>query len=236
MLDIRDLSVRYGRVTAVDGVSLNVGAGEVVGLVGPNGAGKSSLLRAVMGVASVAGGEITLEGATLAGRPEDIVRRGIAIVPERRRILGTLTVVENLRLGATARSDRAGIHEDVEHMLERFPIIARRRDSYGGKLSGGEQQALAIARALMARPRLLLLDEPSLGLAPVVVDDVFDILDSLRADGLTILLVEQNVVRTVAFADRSYFLATGRVTLEGTRDELVHRDDLVERYLGVAAA
>jgi branched-chain amino acid transport system ATP-binding protein len=231
VLVIDDLVVRYGSVTALKGVSLDVGAGELVGLVGPNGAGKSTLLNTVAGLVRPRRGDVRFEGRSLVGmRPEQIVRLGIALVPEGRRIFGTLTVAENLALGATSRSDRAGRSADEEALLERFPVLRRLHGSPAGRLSGGEQQQLAIARALMGRPRLIMLDEPSLGLAPLVVDLVFDTISALRADeDVTVLLVEQNVVRTVAAADRTVVLRTGEVAMTSADQG---GDALVDAYLG----
>src|SRR5213592_5028663 len=192
MLTIDELRVQYGRVPALHGVSLHVERGEVVALVGPNGAGKTTTLAAIFGLVAPAAGSIEFEGRSLVGStPEQILRRGLALVPEGRHIFGTLTVAENLLLGSTARRDRPAAAADLEKMLELFPVLKSYYSSPAGTLSGGEQQQLATARALLSRPRLLLLDEPSLGLAPVVIDVVFDALAELRDDGVTILLVEQ---------------------------------------------
>ena len=233
MLRVDGLSVHYGRIRAVRDLSLTVGAGEVVGLLGPNGAGKTSTLAAVSGALRPAAGRVTLADEDVTGQPaERMVRRGLALVPEGRRIFATLTVAENLALGATVRRrDRDGVRTDVEEQLERFPVLRRYYRTAAGKLSGGEQQQLAIARALLGRPTLLLLDEPSLGLAPVLVDVVFDTIERLRADGLTILLVEQNASRAVAVADRCYVLRSGRLVAEAARGEL-HPDELGALYLG----
>jgi branched-chain amino acid transport system ATP-binding protein len=233
MLRIEDLHVRYGRVVAVRGISIEVDVGEIVSLIGPNGAGKSTTLLATVGVVSPSAGKILFEDQSLTGEPpEKIARRGIQLVPEGRRIFATLTVGENLRLGATGRKNREEVADDLERVFLRFPILREYVDTPAGKLSGGEQQQLAIARALLARPRLLLLDEPSLGLAPLVVDLVFEALEQLRVDGVTILLVEQNAARAIELADRSYVMRTGRLELAGTRDELLERTDLAEIYLG----
>ena len=234
MLRIADLRVNYGRVPALHGVSLQVGQGEVVAMVGPNGAGKTTTLSAIFGLVAPVGGTIEFEGESLLGRrPESILRRGIALVPEGRHIFGSLTVGENLQLGTTARRDRGAAASDVESVLERFPVLKSYYGTSAGSLSGGEQQQLAIARALLSRPRLLLLDEPSLGLAPVVIDVVFDVLAELRNEGVTILLVEQNAARAVEFADRAYIVRTGRVAHEGTRDEILQMEDFETAYLGV---
>jgi branched-chain amino acid transport system ATP-binding protein len=234
MLEVRDLHVSYGRVPALKGISLDVNAGEIVGLVGPNGAGKTTTLSTVFGLLKPVSGSIAFEGRSLVGTPpEKIVRLGLALVPEGRHIFNTLTVAENLDMGATARRDRAQTKADCARLLERFPVLERYYDSQAGKLSGGEQQQLAIARALLSRPRLLLLDEPSLGLAPVVIDLVFDALAELRDEGVTILLVEQNAARTVELADRSYVLRTGEVALAGDRDQLAGAATLEAAFLGL---
>jgi branched-chain amino acid transport system ATP-binding protein len=233
MLEIRDLSVLYGRIPAVQDVSLDVGEGEIVGLVGPNGAGKSTTLAAILGLVSAAAGTIAYRGEPLVGlSPESIARRGIALVLEGRHIFGTLTVAENLLLGATASRDRRQTDVVLERELERFPILRETLRRPASTLSGGEQQQLAIARALVSQPRLLLLDEPSLGLAPLLVDRVFEAIDEIRREGVTVLLVEQNVARTVALADRTYVLRTGRIALSGTRAELERPGRLDEAFLG----
>jgi branched-chain amino acid transport system ATP-binding protein len=234
MLRIADLRVVYGRVPALHGISLDVDEGEAVALVGPNGAGKTTTLSAIFGLVPPASGTIAFEARPLTGlTPERIMRRGLALVPEGRHIFGTLTVGENLQLGTTARRDRDVSAADLERTLERFPILKATYDTSAGNLSGGEQQQLAIARALLSRPRLLLLDEPSLGLAPVVIDVVFDALEELRQEGVTILLVEQNAARAIEFADRAYILRSGSVTHTGTRDELMRMEDFETAYLGV---
>jgi branched-chain amino acid transport system ATP-binding protein len=234
LLVVEGLAVRYGPIAGVQDVSLHVDAGEIVSLVGLNGAGKTTTLAAIVGLVSPVRGSIVFEGQSLVGQPpERIVRRGIALVPEGRRIFSTLTVAENLRLGLTARKDVAGADEDIERVTDRFPALRQYFNSPAGKLSGGEQQQLAIGRALLTKPRLLLLDEPSLGLAPRVVDVLFESLAELHKDGVTILLVEQNAMRAVGFADRAYLLRTGRVALTGTGAELAARADLAELYLGL---
>jgi branched-chain amino acid transport system ATP-binding protein len=232
MLTVDDLSVHYGRIRAVRGVSLRVDAGEIVGLLGPNGAGKTSTLAAVAGALRPAGGTVTFDDAAVTGQPaERMVRRGVTMVPEGRRVFATLTVAENLSVGATARRDRAAVAADVEEQLVRFPVLRRYYRSPAGRLSGGEQQQLAIARALLSRPRLLLLDEPSLGLAPQLVDLVFDTIAALREEGLTVLLVEQNASRAVELADRCYVLRGGAIVAAAARGEL-HPDRLGALYLG----
>jgi branched-chain amino acid transport system ATP-binding protein len=234
MLAIADLRVNYGRVPALHGISLRVDEGEAVALVGPNGAGKTTTLSAIFGLVAPAGGTITFEGESPVGlSPERILRRGLALVPEGRHIFGTLTVAENLQLGTTARRDRARAREDLSGVLDRFPVLRSYYDTSAATLSGGEQQQLAIARALLSRPRLLLLDEPSLGLAPVVIDVVFEVLGELRNEGVTILLVEQNAARAVEFADRAYILRSGRMAHSGTREEILRMEDFETTYLGV---
>jgi branched-chain amino acid transport system ATP-binding protein len=233
MLELADVHVRYGRVPAVKGISLRVDAGEIVSVVGPNGAGKSTTLKAITGVLAPAAGRITFLGEDIGGRsPESIVRRGIALVPEGRRIFSSLTVAENLLLGATIRRDRTAVAADVKEVLERFPILERYYDASADGLSGGEQQQLAIARALLSRPKLLLLDEPSLGLSPQMVERVFETLEALRDDGATILLVEQNAERAVELSDRAYVLRTGVVAHAGAARELLAETDFAAAYLG----
>jgi branched-chain amino acid transport system ATP-binding protein len=233
MLRLDGLEVRYGSVPAVRGVSLEVAEGEIVGLIGPNGAGKSTTLHAIMGLVPPARGEVLLRGASIRGRaPETVARSGVALVPEGRRIYANLTVEENLRLGFAGRRTREGIDEDVAWVQELFPIVAEFRGRQAGALSGGQQQQLAIARALVARPDVLLLDEPSLGLAPQLVDTVFQTLASIRERGVTVLLVEQRAQRTVAFADRTYVLANGElVTTLGPKDA-GDTERLIAAYLG----
>jgi branched-chain amino acid transport system ATP-binding protein len=232
MLEIGGLAVRFGSIAALRGVSLEVGAGEVVGLIGPNGAGKTTMLAAITGQVAPTDGRINFEGEPLLGRaPDDIVRMGISLVPEGRDIFGSLSVAENIRLGATIRRDRE-VDADRERMLDRFPVLRKYLHRPAAQLSGGEQQQLAIVRALMSRPRLLLLDEPSLGLAPLVIDLVFDEIARLRDEGVTVLLVEQNAARTIAFADRSYVLRSGTVVAAGRPEELATTADLADLYLG----
>ena len=234
MLRVNDLHIRYGSISAVRGLSFEVGEGEAVGLIGANGAGKSSTLKAIAGLLQPTGGTIELEDERIDGLgPDTIVRRGVALVPEGRQIFGTLTVKENLRVGRAVRRRDPDLGRDLEEILDLFPILREFYSSPAGKLSGGEQQQLAIARALVLKPRLLLLDEPSLGLAPQLVSLVFDVLEKLRQTGVTILLVEQVVARTVAFADRTYIMRNGRIVASGSRDELQSRRDMAELYVGV---
>jgi branched-chain amino acid transport system ATP-binding protein len=234
VLRVEDLHVSYRRVPALKGVSIEVGEGEIVGLVGPNGAGKTTLLSSVFGRVTPASGRIELEGRSIVGlAPERVVRLGLGLVPEGRHIFNTLTVAENLEVGTTGRASRDGLAADMARVMERFPVLERYAKTPAGRLSGGEQQQLAIARALLSRPRLLLLDEPSLGLAPVVIDLVFDELAALRDEGVTILLVEQNAARAIELADRSYVLRTGEIALAGDRDTLLRETNLEATYLGV---
>ena len=231
-LELKGLEVAYGGVPAVRGLSLSVGPGEIVGLIGPNGAGKSTTLHAVMGLVPARGGDVLLDGRSLRGRPpEAVARSGIALVPEGRRLFAELTVEENLRLGLAGRSSQAGAAEDLEEVAELFPIVEDFRDRHAGALSGGQQQQVAIARALVARPSVLLLDEPSLGLAPTVVDLVFATLRTIRERGLGILLVEQRAQRTVALADRTHVLASGELRLTLTPDDAADTDRMVAAYL-----
>lgn len=224
------MRVAYGGVEVVHGVDLSLAEGEVVGMIGPNGAGKSSVLRAVCGLVRPSSGEVVFEGHVLNGMaPERIARLGLALVPEGRHVFKTLTVAENLRLGARRNGESATA---LEQALERFPILRERAGEHADRLSGGEQQQLAIARALLGRPRLLILDEPSLGLAPRTIDAIYELLASLREEGTTMLLVEQNATRTIDFCDRSLVLGGGRVRAQGGREELRGDADLLRTYLG----
>lgn len=236
LLRVSDLHVRYGEITAVRGVSLDVEEREIVCIVGPNGAGKSSTLLAIAGGLQQAEGVVELNGSPLLGRPpETLARLGISLVPEGRHVFGTLTVEENLRLGTKMRKDRGAIEQDVERIYGQFPILKERRRAPAGKLSGGEQQQLVIARALMTGPQIVLLDEPSLGLAPQMVDTVYDILWELREQGVTMLVVEQSVERAFDVADRIYVMRTGQIELSGTADELEDHEDLHQAYFGFLA-
>ena len=230
-LIVEDLDVRYGPVQAVRGLSLEVQPGEIVGLIGANGAGKSSTLHAIMGVAPVTGGDVRLGGKSLRGRaPEDVARSGVALVPEGRRVFGELTVEENLRLGFAARRARGGIPDVLRRVYDLFPIVEEFRRRPAGVLSGGQQQQLAIARALVAEPDVLLLDEPSLGLAPTVVDIVFGALAAIRDQGFAVLLVEQRAQRTVALANRSHVLANGELRVTLGPEQADDIDTLVAAY------
>jgi branched-chain amino acid transport system ATP-binding protein len=233
LLRAQQLHAGYGKIVAVRGIDLHVEEGEIVGLVGPNGAGKSSTLGALAGLVEVKAGEVTLDEKRVTGYPaEAMVRLGLSLVPEGRRIFARLTVAENLTVGTAARRDRSKVAADRERLLEIFPILAQRYTALAGTLSGGEQQQLAIARALMAGPRILLLDEPSLGLAPILVRRVMELVARLRdSEGLTILLVEQNVHLSLEICDRAYLMRVGQLLASGTPDEL-RRNGVVEAYLG----
>ena len=231
------LSARYGAVAALRAVSLEVRAGELVALIGANGAGKSTLLRAIAGLVAPAAGRVALDGRDVTGQaPEAMIRAGVALVPERRRVFAPLTVLDNLELGGYAlprgRDFRSRLEAGVEEAYRLFPVLRRRRDQLAGTLSGGEQQMLAIGRALMTRPRLLLCDEPSLGLAPLVVAEIMRLLSTLREAGTTILLVEQNARMALRSADRAYVLEVGSVVLSGAATDLLEDDQLKAAYLG----
>ena len=236
MLDVHDLRVSYGPIQAVRGVSLSVAKGEIVALLGANGAGKSSILKAIMGIAPRSSGRIGFDGAPVErADTASIVKRGLTLVPEGRRVFGQLTVLENLKIGAAANQTLRGrTSKNCERMYALFPKLAERRDQLAGSLSGGEQQMLAIARALMSEPRMLLLDEPSLGLAPNVVDQIFDFLKLLQKDGITLLIVEQNAEIALDIAERGLVLAQGRIGKEGASAALRADEELERLYLGVA--
>lgn len=237
MLELKDVHAQYGAIVALRGVSIHVAEGDLVGLLGANGAGKTTTLLTIAGVIKPSRGEITFRGVSLAGLPpEMIVRKGIAMVPEGREIFPTLTVEQNLRLGAFIRRNRVEYRHDLEEMGELFPILGERMHQSAGTLSGGEQQQLAIARALMSRPRLLILDEPSLGLAPRLVDQVFRLIARLRREGMTILLVEQNVIQTLRIVDRAYLISMGQVEVSGTPEEIKRHVDMESVYLGATVA
>ncbi|MGB9861404.1 MAG: ABC transporter ATP-binding protein [Candidatus Bipolaricaulaceae bacterium] len=234
MLEVQDLHVFYGGIHALQGISLSVPEGKVVTLLGANGAGKTTTLRAIMGLVRPREGSISLNGRPLLGRrPYEIVRMGVSMAPEGRRIFPDLTVLENLLLGAYARTDTAGISRDLEFVFSLFPRLRERQNQRGGTLSGGEQQMLAVARALMAGPKLLLLDEPSLGLAPVLITEVYRAFQRLREEGRTILLVEQNARAALSLADYGYVLETGRIVAEGPCAELRESDLVKKAYLGI---
>ena len=233
MLDIKDINVYYGAIHAIKGISLTVNEGEIVTLIGANGAGKSTTLRTVSGLLTPKEGEIKFLGETISGLPaQDIVRAGISQVPEGRRIFANMTVMENLELGAYIRTDKEGIEKDYQMVFERFPRLAERKEQQTGTLSGGEQQMLAMGRALMSRPKLLLLDEPSMGLAPLLIREIFNIIVDINKAGTTVLLVEQNANMALSIANRAYVLETGRITLSGDAKELAASEDVRKAYLG----
>jgi branched-chain amino acid transport system ATP-binding protein len=233
MLRVSDLHVGYGAIRALKGVSLEVNDGEVVALIGANGAGKSTLLRTISGVLTPTAGDIAFEGRSIRGLAEDkIVRLGILQVQEGRGILTRMTVQENLEMGAYGRSDRAGIRQDMEMVFAKFPVLRQRRWQFGATLSGGEQQMLAIGRALMARPQLLMLDEPSLGLAPMLVNEIFRTIRDFKREGRTILLVEQNARKALQCADRGYVLETGTMMLTDSGEALLKSEEVQAAYLG----
>jgi len=234
MLELKDIHTRYGAITALRGVSLSVSQGELVALLGVNGAGKSTTLASIAGVLRPWKGEILFEESPIAGRsPEQIARLGISLVPEGRAIFPSLTVEENLRLGAFTRSDKTEYSRSLGEVFELFPVLKDRMQQPGGTLSGGEQQQLAIGRALMSRPRLLMLDEPSLGLAPALVDQIFELIARLHQRGVTILLVEQNVERSLEIVDRAYLMNTGLIESHGTPQQLRTQTDIEGIYMGV---
>jgi branched-chain amino acid transport system ATP-binding protein len=233
MLEIKDLATAYGKIEALKGVSLQAQAGEVTCLLGPNGAGKTTLMMTLAGILKPQRGSVTFEGEELIGKtPAQIVARGLALVPENRLVFPALTVEENLQAGAFRRRDRAGIRADIERMCERFPVLRERRRQLAGTLSGGEQQMLAVARALMSRPRLLLMDEPSVGLAPKIVAEIFAIVRQLHAEGVSIFLVEQNAHMALKVAQHFYLMEQGRVSFSGTPGQLAEDDVIQRAYLG----
>jgi branched-chain amino acid transport system ATP-binding protein len=233
MLKVEGLSAHYGGIHALQGIGLEVPEGKVVSLIGANGAGKSTTLRAIVGLVRPSGGTVTWNGERLTGLvTKDIVSRGVCLVPEGRRVFPNLTVDENLALGAYSRSDRAAIAADRRKVLGLFPRLEERARQKAGTLSGGEQQMLAVGRALMTRPRLLMMDEPSLGLAPLVVKDIFRIVRAINAEGVTVLLVEQNAKAALEIADQAYVLETGRITLHGAGKDLLADDRVRRAYLG----
>ncbi|SIN68880.1 amino acid/amide ABC transporter ATP-binding protein 2, HAAT family [Acetomicrobium flavidum] len=232
LLSVQNLSVTYGAIRALHGVSMEVYRGEIVCVIGANGAGKSTLLNAIMGVVRRESGEAIFDGKPLAKRSYQVVAQGVSLVPEGRRIFSPLTVQENLMIGAFPRKDMRQIEEDLEWVYGLFPRLQERKDQYAGTLSGGEQQMLAIGRALMSRPRLLLLDEPSLGLAPILIRDIFKELKRINGEGVTILLVEQNARQALMLSNRGYVLQTGRIVLQGRSQDLLVNPDVTAAYLG----
>lgn len=233
MLKIDNIDVYYGAIHALKSISLEVKEGEIVTLIGANGAGKSTTLRTISGLLKPKTGSITFLGQDIAGvRAHEIVKKGISQVPEGRRVFAEMTVMENLDLGAFVRKDKAGIQQDLKHVFELFPRLEERKNQSAGTLSGGEQQMLAMGRALMSRPKLLLLDEPSMGLAPLLIKEIFNIIVDINKSGTTVLLVEQNANMALSIANRAYVLETGRITLSGSAKELAASEDVRKAYLG----
>lgn len=233
MLKVNDINVYYGNIHALKGVSLEINQGEIVTLIGANGAGKSTLLQTISGLLKPKNGEVLFESEHVEGKvPQLIVKRGISQVPEGRRVFSNMSVEENLELGAYLRKDKKGIQEDFEKIYQLFPRLLERRKQLSGTLSGGEQQMVAMGRALMARPRLLLLDEPSMGLAPILVKTIFKIIEEINKTGTTILLVEQNANMALSIADRAYVIETGKIVASGTAEELNQSDQIRNAYLG----
>ncbi len=233
MLEVQDLHVYYGAIKALKGINFHLDKGEIVALIGANGAGKSTTLNTISGILRARQGKVIFEGEDITRAPApDIVRKGIVQVPEGRKIFATLTVMENLEIGAFIHNDQEQIHKDMEAVFKRFPRLSERRNQLGGTLSGGEQQMLAIARGLMTRPKLLLLDEPSMGLAPVLVEQIFEIIQEINQQGTSILLVEQNAQMALSIADRAYVLETGNVIMEDEGYKLLENPQVIEAYLG----
>ena len=231
ILSVKDLQVNYGGIEAVKGISFDVPAGDIVTLIGANGAGKSTTLKAIAGLVKPRGGSIELEGTNITGKDSsDIVARGVTLVPEGRRVFANMTVLENIKIGAYLRKDN--LDEDIAWVYELFPRLKEREWQLAGTLSGGEQQMLAVARALMSRPKVLMMDEPSLGLAPLVVKGIFDIIREINRQGVTVLLIEQNANMALKTADYAYVLETGRIGLSGTGAELLANEDVKKAYLG----
>ena len=233
LLSVHDVKVAYGGIQAVKGVSLEVREGELVSLIGSNGAGKTTTMKAITGLLPLGGGHIQLAGKTIDGQgPWDLVQQGLAMVPEGRGVFTRMTIVENLQMGAYIRDDNAAIAEDIERVFTTFPRLKERRDQLAGTMSGGEQQMLAMGRALMSQPKVLLLDEPSMGLSPIMVDKIFEVVRDVSQQGVTILLVEQNASRALQIADRGYVMESGLITLSGAASDLLHDPKVREAYLG----
>ena len=233
MLEIKDLSVYYGVIQALKGISFEVNEGEVIALIGANGAGKTTTLHTITGLLSAKSGSIVLDGKDITRTPaHKIVKMGIAHVPEGRRIFQNLTVLDNIRLGAFTRKDKDAIAEDVEKVYKLFPRLEERKTQIAGTLSGGEQQMLAMGRALMSKPRIVVMDEPSMGLSPILVSEIFDIIESIRKQGTTVLLVEQNAKKALAISDRAYVLETGKIVLSGKASDLINDESVKKAYLG----
>ncbi len=235
ILEIKNLVVSYNGIEAVKEISFDVPKGKIVTLIGANGAGKSTVLKTVAGVVKPKNASILFEGEEISGKtPDFIVSKGVTLVPEGRRVFPNLTVLENLKIGAYLRKDKKAIQKDIEHVYELFPRLSERSWQLAGTLSGGEQQMLAVGRALMSSPRLIMMDEPSLGLAPLVVQDIFSIIRQINSEGITVLLIEQNANMALKIADKAYVMETGRITMEGTGEELLSNETIKEAYLGKA--
>lgn len=233
MLEIRDLQVYYGMIQAIKGISLDVNQGEVIALIGANGAGKTTTLHTITGLLRPKAGTITFNGEKITKTPaHKIVSMGMAHVPEGRRVFAELSVLQNLKLGAYTRNDKGEIEESLANVYKRFPRLEERKNQMAGTLSGGEQQMLAMGRALMSKPKIILMDEPSMGLSPIFVNEIFSIIQDVSADGVTVLLVEQNAKKALSIADRAYVLETGKIVLEGDAKELMNNDSIKKAYLG----
>ncbi len=233
MLEIKDLCVNYGVIKALKGVSFEVNEGEVIALIGANGAGKTTTLHTITGLLNAKSGSIVLDGKDITKTPaHKIVKMGIAHVPEGRRIFQNLTVLDNIRLGAFTRKDKEAIAEDIEKVYKLFPRLEERKTQIAGTLSGGEQQMLAMGRALMSKPRIVVMDEPSMGLSPILVSEIFDIIENIREQGTTVLLVEQNAKKALSIADRAYVLETGKIVLSGKASDLINDESVKKAYLG----
>ena len=233
MLEVKDLQVYYGMIQAIKGISFEVNQGEVIALIGANGAGKTTILHTITGLLAPKAGSITFEGKDLIKTPaHKIVSMGMAHVPEGRRVFSTLSVYENLKMGAYTRNSKTEIEESLENVYKRFPRLEERKNQMAGTLSGGEQQMLAMGRALMSRPKIILMDEPSMGLSPIFVNEIFDIIQEVSAGGTTVLLVEQNAKKALSIADRAYVLETGSIALEGDAKVLMNDDSIKKAYLG----
>lgn len=233
MLEVKDLEVYYGMIQAIKGISFEVNQGEVIALIGANGAGKTTTLHTITGLLSPKKGSVLFEGQDITKVPaHKIVSMGMAHVPEGRRVFSQLSVYENLKLGAYTRKDRSNIDKELQSIYERFPRLAERKNQLAGTLSGGEQQMLAMGRALMSKPSIVLMDEPSMGLSPILVNEIFDIIESISKSGTTVLLVEQNAKKALSIADRAYVLETGKVVLEGNAKDFLENDSIKKAYLG----
>jgi len=233
MLKVTDLHVHYGAIHALKGISFNLNEGEIVALIGANGAGKSTLLNTISGILEASQGTVEYQEEVISNTPpQEIVKKGVIQVPEGRKIFAKMSVTENLEMGAFIKKDKRQVQYQIDSLLERFPLIKDRRNQLGGTLSGGEQQMLAIARGLMADPKLMLLDEPSMGLAPVLVEQVFDVIEDINKQGTSILLVEQNAQMALSIADRAYVLETGKIVLEGNAMDVLNNSMVIEAYLG----